>query len=64
MLITHEHPDHWDVEHLRATDAPVYTIAAVAEKIRDADPGVAERVTVVRPGEDAGRDQAVTRPVS
>ena len=62
VLITHEHPDHWDVEHLRATDAPVYTIQAVADRIRDADFSVAERVTVVRPGEElriAGHDVRV-----
>ena len=52
VLITHEHPDHWDVDHLRSTDAPIWTIRAVADKIRDAHPGVAERVTVVRPGEE------------
>ena len=52
VLITHEHPDHWTIDQLRATDAPVYTIAAVEERIRDADPAVAERVTVVRPGEE------------
>ena len=52
VLITHEHPDHWDVEHLRASDAPVWTIDAVASRIADADPAVAERVTVVRPGEE------------
>ena len=52
VLITHEHPDHWDIEHLRATDAPIWTIEAVARRIRDADPAVAERVTVVRPGEE------------
>jgi L-ascorbate metabolism protein UlaG (beta-lactamase superfamily) len=52
VLLTHEHPDHWDVEHLRATDAPVWTIQAVADRIRDADPDVAERVTVVRPGDE------------
>lgn len=51
VLITHEHADHLDVEHLRATDAPVFTIAAVARAIADAAPDVAERVTVVRPGE-------------
>ena len=62
VLITHEHPDHWDVEHLRATGAPVYTIQAVADRIRDADFSVAERVTVVRPGEElqiAGHDVRV-----
>ena len=52
VLITHEHPDHWTIEHLRATDAPIWTIAAVAAQISDADPAVAERVTVVRPGEE------------
>ncbi len=52
VLITHEHPDHWDVEHLRATEAPIWTIAAVERQIRDADAAVAERVTVVRPGEE------------
>ncbi len=51
VLVTHEHPDHLSVEHLRRTDAPVFTIEAVAEQIRAEDPGVAERVTVVRPGQ-------------
>lgn len=51
VLITHEHPDHYDPERLRATDAPVFTIAAVAGRIREDAPDVAERVTVVRPGE-------------
>lgn len=51
VLVTHEHADHLDVDHLRATDAPVFTIAAVARAIADAAPDVAERVTVVRPGE-------------
>ena len=56
VLITHEHADHYLPDHLRATDAPVFTIDAVAAKIRDEAPEVAERVTVVRPGEefDAG----------
>lgn len=51
VLVTHEHPDHWTAEMLAATDAPVYTIAAVAEQIRAADPAIAERVTVVVPGD-------------
>jgi L-ascorbate metabolism protein UlaG (beta-lactamase superfamily) len=50
VLITHEHPDHYDPGHLRATDAPVFTIEAVAAKIRSDAPDVAERVTVVTPG--------------
>lgn len=51
VLITHEHPDHYSVEHLRATDVPVYTIDAVASRIREEAPDVAERVTVVAPGD-------------
>lgn len=51
VLITHEHPDHYDPAKLRATDAPVFTIEAVASKIRDDAPDVAERLTVVTPGE-------------
>jgi L-ascorbate metabolism protein UlaG (beta-lactamase superfamily) len=52
VLITHEHPDHYLPDHLRATDAPVFTIDAVASKIRDDAPDVAERLTVVAPGEE------------
>ena len=49
VLITHEHPDHYDPEKLRATDAPIYTIGAVAAQIRESAPEIAERVTVVQP---------------
>jgi L-ascorbate metabolism protein UlaG (beta-lactamase superfamily) len=51
VLITHEHPDHYLPDHLRATDAPVFTVEDVAAKIRQDAPDVAERVTVVAPGE-------------
>lgn len=51
VLITHEHPDHYRPDLLRSTDAPVFTIAAVAEKIRADAPDVFERTTVVAPGE-------------
>ncbi|HET7195846.1 MAG TPA: MBL fold metallo-hydrolase [Nocardioides sp.] len=56
VLITHEHADHYLPDNLRATEAPVFTIDAVAAKIREDAPEVAERVTVVAPGEefDAG----------
>jgi L-ascorbate metabolism protein UlaG (beta-lactamase superfamily) len=56
VLITHEHPDHYAPDLLAATDARIFTIDAVAGKIRDDAPDVAERVTVVSPGEtfDAG----------
>ncbi|MBA2955635.1 MBL fold metallo-hydrolase [Nocardioides sp. MAH-18] len=50
VLITHEHPDHYLPDHLRRTDAPVFTIDAVAARIREDAPDVAERVTVVAPG--------------
>ena len=52
VLITHEHPDHLDVDHLRATDAPIWTIGAVARQITERAPDVAERVTVVSPGDE------------
>src|SRR3954451_21636494 len=56
VLVTHEHPDHLDLDNLRAADAPVYTIEAVHRQISDADEAVAERVTVVSQGQtfDAG----------
>ena len=51
VLITHEHADHYAPDHLRRTDAPVFTIGAVAAKIREEAPDVAERLTVVEPGQ-------------
>ena len=51
VLITHEPPDHYEPAHLARTDAPVHTIDAVAGRIRDEAPAVAERLTVVAPGE-------------
>lgn len=56
VLVTHEHPDHLDVDHLRAAEAPIWTIAAVRDQIADQAPDLVERVTVVAPGEefDAG----------
>jgi L-ascorbate metabolism protein UlaG (beta-lactamase superfamily) len=56
VLVTHEHADHYDLGHLLATDAPVFTIGAVADQIGAESPEVAERTTVVAPGEsfDAG----------
>jgi len=49
VLITHEHADHMSLDHLRAGDAPIWTIEAVATQLADA-PEVRERVTVVTPG--------------
>jgi L-ascorbate metabolism protein UlaG (beta-lactamase superfamily) len=56
VLITHEHPDHVDADHLRAVDCPVFTIADVAARLGADAPDVAGRVRVVEPGErfDAG----------
>lgn len=51
VLITHEHPDHYDPDNLRSTEAPIFTIAAVAAQIREGAPDLAERVTVVEPDE-------------
>lgn len=49
VLITHEHPDHYLPDHLLAANAPVFTIAAVAAKVRADAPDLP--VTVVAPGE-------------
>ncbi|WP_408897943.1 MBL fold metallo-hydrolase [Nocardioides sp. R1-1] len=49
VLVTHEHPDHYAPDHLRATDAPIFTIDAVAAQIREGAPDLVERVTVVTP---------------
>lgn len=51
VLITHQHPDHYDAGHLRAVDAPIVTIDAVARVIADEAPDLSERVRVVTPGD-------------
>ena len=51
VLVTHEHPDHWSLAHLQRSDAPIWTIRAVADAITAQDPGLADRITVVSPGE-------------
>jgi L-ascorbate metabolism protein UlaG (beta-lactamase superfamily) len=51
VLITHEHADHYLPANLLAADAPVYTIEAVAAKIREDAPALAERLTVIAPGD-------------
>src|ERR1700712_2074674 len=52
VLITHEHADHYSADHLRRTDAPIHTIGAVAARIREEAPDVAERVSIVEPGQE------------
>jgi L-ascorbate metabolism protein UlaG (beta-lactamase superfamily) len=56
VLITHEHADHVHPELLRGSDAPIWTIGAVARLLREQAPDVAERVTVV------GEKHAVIHP--
>ena len=51
ILVTHEHPDHYDAGHLRRAEAPVLTIGAVADKIRAEAPDVVERLRVLEPGD-------------
>ena len=51
VLVTHEHADHWSAEHLRRSQAPIWTIQAVADAITGEAPDLAERITVVAPGQ-------------
>jgi L-ascorbate metabolism protein UlaG (beta-lactamase superfamily) len=60
VLVTHEHADHLDPDNLRAADAPVYTIGAVAKQLADQAPDLTERVTVVAPGQVLDLDVPVT----
>ncbi len=52
VLITHEHADHYDADHLRATTAQIHTIEAVAAVIREEAPDLADRLHVVSPGDE------------
>ena len=56
VLITHEHPDHYHPDLLARSDAPVFTIGAVAAQIEKGAPEIHERTTIVAPGDsfDAG----------
>jgi L-ascorbate metabolism protein UlaG (beta-lactamase superfamily) len=60
VFLTHEHPDHYHLDHLRRTNTPVFTVAAVAAQIAEQAPDVAERVTVVAPGDDFDVGMQVT----
>lgn len=71
VLITHEHFDHYSADNLRACDAAIYTIDAVAAQIRSDAPDLAERITVVQPDDEfdagvpvrvVGQDHAVIHP--
>jgi len=52
VLVTHLHADHLDLGNLRACEAPIFTTDEVAGEIRAQAPDVAERVTVVSPGDE------------
>lgn len=52
VLITHEHPDHYHPDNLRSCDAPIFTIDAVADQIREGAPDLVERLTVVSPDDE------------
>lgn len=60
VLVTHEHPDHFLPDHLLAADAPIWTIGAVAARIREDAPALAERLTVVGPGDEVDVGLPVT----
>lgn len=72
VLITHEHFDHYSADNLRACDSEIFTIEGVAAQIRANAPDLAERVTVVTPGQEfsaagvpvrvVGEDHAVIHP--
>jgi L-ascorbate metabolism protein UlaG (beta-lactamase superfamily) len=52
VLVTHEHPDHLDVDRLRRAEVPVYAGEGVARTLREQAPDVAERLQVVGEGDE------------
>lgn len=52
VLVTHEHFDHLDVDRLRRAEVPVYAGEGVAQALREQAPDVAERLQVVREGDE------------
>jgi L-ascorbate metabolism protein UlaG (beta-lactamase superfamily) len=52
VLVTHEHGDHLEVERLRRADAPVFAGEGVAAALREQAPDLAERLQVVRAGDE------------
>ncbi|WBQ06236.1 MBL fold metallo-hydrolase [Kribbella sp. CA-293567] len=68
ILVTHEHPDHLDVERVKSIDAPIWTNSDVAGQLGE----LGERVQVVADGDvfeaagfavrAYGRDHAVILP--
>lgn len=68
ILVTHEHPDHLDVERVKGIDTPIWTNAGVASQLGE----LGERVQVVADGDTFeaagfairayGKDHAVILP--
>ncbi|WP_433010565.1 MBL fold metallo-hydrolase [Kribbella sp. CA-294648] len=68
ILVTHEHPDHFDVDRLKTVNVPIWTNAGVAAQAGE----LAERVQVVADGDvfeaagfavrAYGKDHAVILP--
>lgn len=68
ILVTHEHPDHFDVDRLKNVNAPIWTNAGVAAQAGE----LAERIQVVADGDvfeaagfavrAYGKDHAVILP--
>ncbi|MFI6673631.1 MBL fold metallo-hydrolase [Kribbella sp. NPDC050470] len=68
VLVTHEHPDHLDIERIAALEVPVYTNAGVAAQLT----ALGDRVTVVADGQSFeaagysvrayGKDHAIILP--
>lgn len=52
VLVTHEHADHLEVERLRRADAPLFAGEGVAAALREQAPDLAERLEVVRAGDE------------
>jgi L-ascorbate metabolism protein UlaG (beta-lactamase superfamily) len=52
VLVTHEHPDHFDPSRLARTDAPVYAGEGVAAALQEQAPELGERLQVIREGDD------------
>jgi L-ascorbate metabolism protein UlaG (beta-lactamase superfamily) len=52
VLVTHEHPDHFDPGMLRRTDAPVFAGEGVAAALQEQAPELGERLQVVREGDE------------
>ena len=58
ILVTHEHPDHLDIERVEALDVPVYTNAGVAAQLAELGDRVTWSRTVSRSRRPDSRSRA------